>query len=91
MTEATSDSHVRIEEQQTGYVRYRSDNGRRWEVMGECDGNRACMVGAVVDGVLIETVEQARALPTPELDCPVGPGFHGCCDLKVVVLDHYDQ
>ncbi len=82
----TLDPHVLIEERSPGYVRYRSDDGRRWEVLGICDGNRACMVGAVVDGVLIETVEQARVLPTPELDCPVGPGFRGCCSLKVVAL-----
>lgn len=80
------DPHVWIEEQRHGYTRYRCDDGRRWEVLGVCDGRRDCMVGAVVDGVLIETVEQARALPTPELDCPVGSGFRGCCDLQVVEL-----
>ncbi len=83
---ATVDPHVLIEEQHRGYVRYRADDGRRWEVRGVCDGNRACMVGAVVDGVLVETVEQARALSTPELDCPVGPGFAGCCPLEVRIL-----
>lgn len=83
---ATGDPHVLIEEQRPGYVRYRCDDGRRWEVHGVCDGRLYCMVGAVVDGVLIETVEQARALPRPALDSPVGPGFSGCCDLKVVEL-----
>lgn len=82
----TLDPHVVIEEQRHGHMRYRSDDGRRWEVLGVCDHNRACMVGAVVDGVLVETVEQARALPRPELDCPVGPGFSGCCDLRIVAL-----
>ena len=82
----TVDPYVFIEEQRDGYVRYRNTDGRRWEVHGVCDGRRACMVGAVVDGVLIETIEQAKALPSPELDCPVGPGFSGCCDLKVTVL-----
>lgn len=82
----TLDPDVLIEAQHPGYVRYRHADGRRWEVHGVCDGNRACMVGAVVDGVLIATVEQARALSTPELDCPVGPGFHGCCDLEIVEL-----
>lgn len=67
-------------------MRYRCDDGRRWEVWGVCDHNRACMVGAVVDGVLVESVGQARALPAPELDCPVGPGFRGCCELRSVVL-----
>lgn len=83
---ATLDPHIVIEEQSLGYVRYRCDDGRRWAVHGVCDHNRACMVGAVVDGVLVETVEQARSLPTPELDCPVGPGFSGCCDLRIVEL-----
>lgn len=83
---ATLDSHIVIEEQRVGYVRYRSADGRCWEVHGICDGRRDCMVGAVVDGVLIESVEQARKLPTPELDCPVGPGFNGCCPLEVVEL-----
>lgn len=82
----TADPSVLIEEKRAGYVRYRNTDGARWEVHGFCDDNRACMVGAVVDGTLIETVEQARALPTPELDCPVGPGFSGCCDLRVVEL-----
>ncbi len=82
----TLDPHILIEEQRTGYVRYRGDDGRRWEVHGVCDGNRACMVGAVVGGMLVETIEQAQALSAPVLDCPVGPGFEGCCDLQVTVL-----
>lgn len=84
--DATADSSVFIEEQREGYIRYRSTDGRRWEVHGVCDGRRDCMVGAVVDGVLIETIEQARALPQPELDSPVGPGFRGCCPLRIVEL-----
>lgn len=76
-----------IEEQHEGYVLYwNSQTGERTEVTGVCDGNRVCMVGAVVDGREIKTVEDARALPTPLLDCPVGPGFSGCCDLDVRVL-----
>lgn len=80
------DPHILIEERHLGHVRYRCDDGRRWEVRGVCDGRRDCMVGAVVDGVLIETAGQARMLPTPMLDCPVGPGFSGCCPLKVTEL-----
>jgi len=80
---ATLDPYVWIEEQREGYIRYRRDDGARWEVHGVCDHRRDCMVGAIVDGVLIETVEQARALPRPELDCPVGPGFSGCCPLQI--------
>lgn len=79
----TADPNIVIEEKREGYVRYRRMDGARWEVHGICDDNRACMVGAIVDGKLIETVEQARALPTPELDCPVAPGFSGCCPLEV--------
>ena len=83
---ATLDPYVWIEEQRDGYIRYQAEDGRRWEVHGVCDHNRACMVGAVVDGVLIETAEQARVLLAPELDCPVAAGFSGCCPLEVVEL-----
>lgn len=82
----TLDPHIVIEEQSSGYVRYRRSDGYRWEVHGVCAHNRKCMVGAIVAGVLVETVEQARALPTPMLDCPVGPGFKGCCDLRIEEL-----
>lgn len=46
------------------------------------------MVGATVDGRTIETLEEARAVAAAYtgLDCPVGPGFKGCCPLKIVVL-----
>lgn len=86
MANRTLDPHVVIEEQRQGYVRYRCDDGRRWSVYGICDHNRACMVGAIVDGVMVETVAQAQELPTPALDCPVAPGFNGCCDLRIVEL-----
>jgi hypothetical protein len=84
----TVDPHILIEYQRPGFVVYRRDDGKRWSVSGVCDHRRYCMVGAVVNGQLIETVEQARALPTPELDCPVGPGYKPevCCDLRVVEL-----
>lgn len=69
----TCDPYVVIEEQRKGYVRYRNVvNGKRWEVRGECTGIGNCWKGAVN--------------PKPELDCPVGPGFKGCCDLKIVEL-----
>lgn len=86
MPTPTLDPHIFIEDQREGYTRYRNVDGLRWEVVGVCDHRRDCMVGALVDGVLIETAEQARALPTPQLDCPVGPGFKGCCPLDVRVL-----
>ncbi len=78
---------VWIEAQHHGYIRYwNSVSGQRTEVRGVCDRRLDCMVGAVVDGVLVETVEQAKKLPKPVLDCPVGPGFRGCCPLTVTVL-----
>ena len=82
----TVDPHVLIEEQRVGYVRYRRDDGLRWEVSGICDGRLDCMIGAVVDGIKIKTIEQAQALKKPEFDCPVAPGFRGCCPLKITVL-----
>lgn len=83
----TADPHVWIEEQRRGYTRYRNDEGCRWEVRGVCDHRRFCMVGAVVNGRVVRTVEEARALPAPELDTPVAPGFSGCCPLVITVLD----
>lgn len=70
--EPTCDPHVVIEERREGYIRYRCDDGRRWEVHGVCDGRGHCWQGAFG--------------PKPELDCPVGPGFEGCCLLKIVEL-----
>ena len=85
--DVTADPTTFIEERRPGYTRYVNTGGLRWEVAGVCDHNRACMVGAVVDGHEILTVEEARASPTPELDCPVTPGFSGCCPFAYVVLD----
>jgi hypothetical protein len=91
----TADPHVRIEEQREGYVRYRSDDGRRWEVHGVCDRRGDCLIGAVIDGYgLIEShgdIEAAkrqlgRDRIDSELDVPVGPGFSGCCPLRVEEL-----
>lgn len=70
----TCDPYVFIEEQRDGYVRYfRTTDGKRWEVWGVCTDVGECYKGA--NG------------PKPELDCPVAPGFKGCCDLKIVELD----
>jgi hypothetical protein len=74
---ATLDPHVFIEDERPGYVRYRADDGRRWEVVGTCDYRGDCLVGAV-DPVL--GPRETR------LDVPVGPGFSGCCPLVVTVL-----
>lgn len=69
----TCDPTVWIEEQRVGYVRYRNDAGRRWEVHGVCDKRGDCWEGAVG--------------PPPELDCPVTPEFTGCCPFTYTELE----
>lgn len=68
----TADPHVVIEAQHVGYVRYRRDDGRRWEVNGTCDGRGDCLVGAV---------DPLMGRPDERLDVPVTPEFTGCCPL----------
>lgn len=79
----TAEPGVWIEAQAPGYIRYRADDGRRWEVRGVCDHRGWCIVGAIIDGVLVESRERAhelaRAYAGP--DVPVTPGFSGCCPL----------
>lgn len=90
MTAPTCDPHVLIEECRVAYVRYRNTvSGRRWEVHGTCDRRGDCMVGGVVDGKVIETLQEARtaALAYTGLDCPVTPEFRGCCAFTFVELD----
>lgn len=69
----TADPHVLIEEQRVGYVRYRADDGRRWEIRGVCDYRGDCLVGAV---------EPLLGPRTERLDVPVTPAFTGCCPLE---------
>jgi hypothetical protein len=85
-TEPTVDPYVVIEEQYDGYVRYRRiTDGRRWEVFGTCDHRGDCMVGAVVDGIQIQSVQHLNQLiadgtiSMTEMDTPVTPEFRGCC------------
>jgi hypothetical protein len=88
MQMATVDPHVVIEEQRSGYVRYRRDDGRRWEVHGICDHRGDCIVGAVIDGHEVTAEEApvlAKAYAGP--DVPVLPGFKGCCPLEGWWLD----
>lgn len=73
----TVDPFVFIEEERVGYVRYRADDGRRWEVLGVCDYRGDCLVGAV---------DPLLGPRGTRLDVPVGPGFSGCCPLTIVVL-----
>jgi hypothetical protein len=91
--EETQDPRVVIEERREGYVRYRNTETRqRWEVHGECIGLGHCIVGATLpDGEVVETLERAREVWAEgrerfPLDSPVGPGFKGCCPLRVVEL-----
>ena len=73
----TADPYVFLEEEREDYWRYRSIDGQRWEVSGVCTYRGDCLVGAV------------NPLLGPRgtrLDVPVGPGFSGCCELKVTVL-----
>lgn len=99
MSEPTADPTVWIENQRPGYVRYVSDAGQRWEVHGTCVRLGYCLLGANIrmpDGSLIEVqslahladLQAARgtARLDSELDVPVGPGFTGCCDLRVTEL-----
>jgi hypothetical protein len=94
----TYDPAVFIEEQRPGYVRYRNTDGRRWEVHGTCDRRGDCLIGATIstpDGPvkvrdhkhLAELGEQlGRERIDSEMDVPVGPGFKGCCPLKIAEL-----
>lgn len=91
----TFDPHVFIDIQYEGYIRYRATDGRRWEVHGVCDKRGDCLIGAVIPGFgLIESHDDiqhakdklGRERIDSELDVPVGPGFKGCCPLKIVEL-----
>lgn len=94
----TSDRHVVIEARSPGYVRYRSDEGRRWEVRGECTRLGHCLIGATIQTptgwVTIESLEHIERLKAElgteridsEMDVPVAPGFEGCCALEVTEL-----
>jgi hypothetical protein len=91
----TSDPTVYIEEQRPGYVRYKSTDGRRWIVRGQCDRRGDCLIGAYIEGYgLIEShadIEDAkrklgRGRIDSELDVPVAPGFKDCCPLEIVEL-----
>lgn len=97
---ATADPNILIEEQRSGYVRYRHTlTGRRWEVHGECDRRGDCLIGAVIETpagpVQIEdhahleqlAAELGRERIDSELDVPVAPEFRGCCSFRFVELE----
>jgi hypothetical protein len=68
----TADPHTWIEEERPNYVRYRSDDGRRWEIRGTCDYRGDCLIGAV---------DPLLGPRETRLDVPVTPEFRGCCPL----------
>lgn len=76
----------------SNYWRYVNHRGERWEVHGTCDKRGNCLIGAVLDGEEIKTIERARelALAYEGLDWPVYYDFSGCCDFKYVILDPID-
>jgi hypothetical protein len=69
----TADPTVWIEEERVGYVRYRADDGRRWEIEGICDYRGDCLIGAV---------DPLMGPREDRLDVPVTPDFSGCCPLR---------
>lgn len=86
----TQDPYVWIEERRSGYVRYRRDDGRRWEVHGECIGLGHCIVGSVIDGHEVKTLEEAKNIWKNydfPLDSPVTPEFTGCCPFTFTELE----
>ena len=84
----TGDPFVWIEDQREGYVRYRNGDGRRWEVYGTCDKRAHCLVGAVIDGEAVTTLERAQELAQAYCgkDSPVTPEFRDCCPFTYVEL-----
>lgn len=89
----TSDPFVWIEEQGVGWVRYRNGAGRRWEVHGTCDRRGDCLVGAVIEGESVTTIDRARELAAAYtgLDCPVTPEFSGCCPFTYIELEPVNE
>lgn len=93
----TQDPHVFIEEHDPtwGYVRYQQldeqgNIARRWEVFGHCVGLAHCIVGSVIDGEEITTLERAKEIWYGHefiLDCPITPEFEGCCPFTYNELD----
>lgn len=89
--EPTADPTVFIEEKRDGYTRYRSTEGRRWEVHGYCDRRGDCLIGANVETPegLVEVRSKAhirelqrhlgRERIDSEMDVPVTPEFQECC------------
>ena len=90
----TADPGIQIEEQRPGYVRYRRDDGYRWEVHGICDKRGDCLIGAKVEGyegtgengsigsqtdLKKAQRELGKERVDSEFDVPVLPHFVQCC------------
>lgn len=94
--EPTADPFVVIEERGPGYIRYRRDDGRRWEVHGVCDRRGDCLIGAIIPDFGVITsyadIEYAKTVLgqqriDSEMDVPVTPEFELCCQFQYVELD----
>lgn len=89
----TADPEVIIESRSGDSVTYRRSDGVRWRVTGKCDRRGFCLVGCVIDGTVIESVEHLNELAQgrridSELDVPLGPGYkNDCCPMTVEILD----
>lgn len=85
---STIDNSIFIEEKTDSYIKYLSVDGKRWEVHGICDHRGDCIVGSVINGEFVSTIERAHelAMSYEGPDIPVGPGFSGCCALRIVEL-----
>lgn len=95
----TSDRTVWIEEKRPGYTRYINQDGRRWEVHGECIRLGYCLIGARIETP--QGPEEVRSLGhlkelqrrlgkyriDSEMDVPVTPEFTGCCEFTYVELE----
>lgn len=91
--EPTADPSVSIEARGPGWIRYRNDAGRRWEVHGACDRRGHCLIGSVIDGVLVRDLEHLSEVAAnkpgrvdSEFDVPVTPEFKDCCPFVYVEL-----
>lgn len=87
MDTPTADPDIVLEEQRSGYWRYRHlVTGERWEMFGYCDMRGDCLIGMTWNGVTIRDHEHLREVAggkrwMSNLDVPVRPEFHGCCPI----------
>lgn len=85
----TIDPGVVIIDHGPAMIRYRSTEGREWTVHGICDQRGWCVIGARVHGWRVRDLADYRGLWELlgdrlgfRLDCPVAPGFAGCCPFR---------